>query len=65
MIKMREEGWCLMKMTIEQLAKVCNENNHCVDCPLFHHKHICDDVKWFINLGELEVDVEGMEGTKE
>ena len=54
-----------MKMTIEQLAKVCNENNHCVDCPLFHHKHICDDVKWFINLGELEVDVEGMEGTKE
>ena len=48
-----------MKMTVEQLAKICKKNDHCVDCPLFCYKHLCDNAKHFIDLGEMELDVPG------
>lgn len=46
-----------MKMAVEQLSQICKSNKHCVDCPMFHYKYLCDNAKHFIGLGELEFEL--------
>ena len=46
-----------MKMTVKQLAEICKKNEYCIECPLFHYKHLCDNAKDFLDLCELEFEL--------